>query len=151
VCDIARVGTFRRGLARADFGYPAAWIAVGTALFAFSITGRAPWSYRAGADRICAGAHRVLTNWGDVPPITDQFVVRDQMTAFLARLTPPRNWENRHRELLRRMRLENDALRTALATGDPNVQTQAYGTFSAQLVTDHAALRRLGYRACADA
>jgi len=60
VCDIARAGAFSRPPARADFAYPTAWIAVGATVFAFSVTGRAPWSYRAGADRICAGASRVL-------------------------------------------------------------------------------------------
>src|SRR4051794_31493962 len=98
VCDVARVGTFTRPLSGADLRYPGAWLAVGTVMFALSVAGRAPWSYRVHADRVCKVAQAYIA--GPIDPMS-ALGMRNQMWDALNRMTVPRNWEERHGELLR--------------------------------------------------
>jgi hypothetical protein len=73
-----------------------------------------------------------------------------QLWFYLRRMDAPRNWGDRHQELLRRLSAENDALANIVTMrGGPDRATAA--AFQVQLADDRVALQRLGYRSCAAA
>jgi uncharacterized RDD family membrane protein YckC len=148
VCDVERVGTFRRELRGGDTGYPAAWLVTGVTVVALTATGHTPWSYRVRADRVCASAGVFLAQHRKPSPI-DELAVRMQMEALLRRMATPPNWRVRHAQLLNRTHAENVAMATLLAIRRDDDRRDAAAAFHLQLAADHAALRRLGYRACA--
>jgi uncharacterized RDD family membrane protein YckC len=150
VCDVARVGTFRRPLRGVDLLYPLAWVATGIVVLALTATGHTSWSYRARADGICAGAHRFLAHRPGGASPTQVLGMHTQLWFYLRRMDAPRNWGDRHQELLRRLSAENDALANIVTMrGGPDRATAA--AFQVQLADDRVALQRLGYRSCAAA
>src|SRR5258705_176286 len=68
VCDVERVGTFRRSLRGGDAVYPLAWLATGVVVLALTATGHTPWSYRVRAERVCASARAFLVQNGRPSP-----------------------------------------------------------------------------------
>jgi uncharacterized RDD family membrane protein YckC len=145
VCDVQRVGTYRRPLRGADWLYPLAWVATGVIVLSLTATGRAPWSYRARADRVCASARAFIVHHP-----AEAVAVRSRLEFVLAGMATPRNWRDRHAELLRRMHAENVAMASLPAVGPRDLEAAAAG-FKVQVAADRAALRALGYRACAAA
>jgi uncharacterized RDD family membrane protein YckC len=148
VCDVERVGTFRRSLRGGDAVYPLAWLATGVVVLALTATGHTPWSYRVRAERVCASARAFLVQNGRPSP-ADELAVRMQMEGFLRGMATPPNWRDRHAQLLTRTHAENVAMASLLAMGRPDDRSGAAAAFRLQIAADHTALRRLGYRACA--
>jgi uncharacterized RDD family membrane protein YckC len=136
VCDVDRVGTYRRPLRGADWLYPLAWVATGLVVLSLTATGRTPWSYRARADSVCGSAHAFVANHPAA-----LITMRARLEFVLARMATPPNWRDRHTELLRRIHRENVAMTVPMRGAVRELE----------LSQDRAALRRLGFRDCAAA
>lgn len=137
VCDVARVGTHSRALQLAEARYPLLWGTIGLTLLVLTTGGHTPWSYRAGADRVCASATEFIASHGGAATPEGVLSVHSQLELALARMHPPPNCRDRHAQLLQRLHDENVAMETAGGVA-PAYSTQA-----------RMALRQLGYRDCA--
>lgn len=151
VCEVRRVGTFRRSFRLGDAGYPLAWVVTGLVVFGFSATGHMPWSYRVRADRICAKGNAFLERNRQRLSFADAVIVSRQEEAILAGMRPPANWRERHRELLTRLHAENEAAALVLATRDSAQAQQRLSALQSLAAADNATLSQLGYRDCAGA
>ena len=151
VCDVVRVGTFRRSFKLGDLGYPCAWILTGLVVFGLTATGHMPWSYRVRADHICAKGNAFLEGNRQRLTFADAVLISRQEEAILARMRPPANWRDRHRELLTRLHAENEAAMAVLSTPDRGDAQQRLSALQSLATADNVALTELGYRDCAGA
>ena len=151
VCDVGRVGTYRRPFKLGDAGYPLAWVVTGLVVFGFTATGHMPWSYRVRADHICAKGNAFLERNHQQLSFADAVLVSRQEEAILAGMRPPANWRGRHRELLTRLHAENEAAMAVLATRDRSTAQERLSALESLAMADNVALSQLGYRDCAGA